>query len=627
MRHRRLSILVCCVAACGGSDGSRNDADVIPDTAEPDSRADAEVDTGPPRPRVEAGVSDALPVPQATENEAALGFRVNGRVHPAGRPATWHVEYGPTAEYGSQTAARALPGRLSAHFREDWTEGLNGWNGGFQGTSLVPRAEGERVFLRYTDAGAAENDVNHLDGVGLIHLPMYGYPGNVQSGVVEQPSLYLGGGHPDLRGAKLTLAVRGVDWVAKGTTLGTWTQMDLDASMADQAPMRRANWAHTGEPFGDLLLSGEWEVAAWTLRNRTVDWTYAGQYGARNAYLYKELESGLADVNVDIFPAQLLYVDLFDLPSGGFDFDALTITYRNHSVLAASNGARLVASPAAGRDPAALVDGRRFGDGHEWIGAAAAGTTFRYSFAHPITLTSVLVHNSLEAPSSSVDVRVSDDGVRFLSIGARELPTSSAYGPNFHFHVQFELDPITTRELPLHDRPIVALEVEILAGPAGAEHWGLGEIEAYGTGAIEETEDEWYDVNRDVIAPPGTYHHRIVVTTDAGTVYGDDVTIEVPTLPAPKIETVVPAIVPAAGGEYINIYGSDLAHHVAIEIGGVTLEPWGVARGIMAVLMPPGHGTCDITITTGFGTTTRAAAVAYDDGSGAADPGPCELMQ
>jgi len=648
---RLISILLCCLAACGDSNDAKDtadaidddglievvppmdvaadtlddSADAITDMAEPDAIADIEVDTGPRLPQVEAGTSDSMPVPQATENDAAIGFRVNGRVHPAGRPATWYVEYGATADYGAQTPARALPGRLAAHFREDWTEGLNGWNGGFQGTSLVPRVEGDRVFLRYTDMGAAENDVNHLDGVGLIHLPMYGYPGNVQSGVIEQPSLYLGGGHPDLRGAKMSMSVRGVDWVPKGTTLGTWTQMDLDASMADQVPVRRANWAHTGEPFGDLLLSGDWEDAHWTLRNRTVDWTYSGQYGARNAYLYKELDGALGDVNVDIFPAQLLYVDMFDLPSGGFDFDTLAIDFRNHSVVIPSNGGSLVTSPAEGGDPAALVDGFRFGDSHEWIGAAAPGHVFRYTLARPVTLTSVLIHNSVTAPSTLVEVRVSDDGEHFVSIGAREIPTTSPYGPNFLFHHQFELDPVTTRELPLHDKPIVALEVEILAGPEGADSWGLGEIEAYGAGAIEETEDDWYDVNLDVIVPPGNYHHRIVVTTDAGSAHGDDVAIEVLTPSAPTIETVIPAIVPVAGGEYINIYGTDLAHQLSIQVGGITFEPYGVARGIMAVEMPPGHGSCDITITTEFGTVTSEAAVAYDDGTGLADPGPCKL--
>ncbi len=626
MHHRAISILLGCVAACGDAIGATDAARL--DVPEADGVIDGiridEVASGPRAPRVETSSSDALPVPQATENDAALGFRVNGRVHPAGRPAMWFVEYGATTDYGSRTPARALPGKLSAHFREDWSEGLNGWNGGFQGTSLVSRVEGARAFLRYTDQGAAENDVNHLDGVGLIHLPMYGYPGNVQSGVNEQPSLYLGGGHPDLRGAKMAMAVRGVDWVPKGTTLGTWAQMDLDPSMADQVPMRRANWAHTGEPFGDLLLSGQWEEATWTLRNRAADWTYAGQYGARNAYLYKELDGALADVNVDIFPAQLLFVDLFDLPSGGIDFDTLSMTYRNHSVLVPSNGGTLAAAPAGG-DAAALVDGWRFGDGHEWTGASVPGQAIRWTLARGITLTSLLIHNSVEAPSTLVEVRVSDDGEHFVSLGEREIPTTSPFGPNFLFHHQLELDPVTTRALPLHDKPIIALEVVILAGPEGAARFGLGEVEAYGAGAIEETEDDWYDVNLDIVAPPGRYHHRIVVTTDAGTTYGDDVAFEVPTLAPPTIDTVIPGIVPTAGGDYINIYGTHLAHQISIEIGGVTLEPYGVARGVMSVLMPPGSGTCDITITTDFGMATSAGAVAYDDGTGLADPGPCDL--
>lgn len=588
-----------------------------------DTVAAAEVDAGPRAPEVESGASDPLPLPQATENDAALGFRVSGRVHPAGRPATWYVEYGGTSAHGSRTPPRALPGRLTAHYREDWTGGLAGWAGGFLATALVPREEAGRAFLRYTDRGAEENDVNHLDGVGLIHLPMYAYPGNVSSGVPEQPSLYLGGGHPDFRGARFSLDVRGVDWVPKGTTLGTWVQMDLDPGRADQVPMRRANWAHTGEPFGDLLASGRWETARWTLRNHIADWTYAGQYGARNAYLYKELDAALADVNVDFFPAQLLFVDLYDLPSGAIDFDALEITYRNHSVLAGSNGGHLVASPAEG-DAGALTDGWRFGDAHEWTGPAAP-VAFRYALDRPVTLRSVLIHNSVEAPSTLVEVRVSADGSTFASLGERELPTTSPHGPNFLFHHELELDPQTTRALPLHPAPIVALEVIILAGPDGAERWGLGEIEAFGEGAIEETDDDWYDVNLDIVAPPGVYHYRIVVTTDAGTAYGDDVMVEVPALPPPVVTSVYPAILPSAGGEYLQIYGENLAHQLAFAVDGLVIEPWGVARGVMAALIPPGHGSCDITVTTEFGTTTYEDGVVYDDGTGQPDPGECRL--
>ena len=315
------------------------------------------------------------------------------------------------------------------------------------------------------------------------------------------PSLYLGGGHADLRGARFSLLVRGVSWEPKQTTLVTWVQASMDTRGGNDVGM--SNWANTGSQFGALLASGAWQRAAWTLRNRTTDWTYAGQNAVRNYYVYKELDRTLADVNVDLFPAQLVGVDMFDLPRGSIDFDELEITYRNHSVLASSNGGRLVPEDVD-ETAARLTDGWRHGQDHEWVSGALpmSPRRFRYRLDRPVSLRSVVVHNSSRFPSRDVRVRVSVDGESFVDLGTRTLPVPGVNGPN-HLFVRYEALDENGRAL----RP---------RGPSARRgHRALGdELDAVGARRgrgvrrrrVETPDDVWDDVNRDVLVPPGTYH-------------------------------------------------------------------------------------------------------------------------
>src|SRR4029077_12445868 len=89
-------------------------------------------------------------------------------------------------------------------------------------------------FVRYSDDQGAGNDTNHLDGIGVIHLGPYAYLGNFTW--AEVPPLYLGGGFPDLRGAKISVYLRGVNWVPNGTELGTWIQGYRDPSVVEVLP-------------------------------------------------------------------------------------------------------------------------------------------------------------------------------------------------------------------------------------------------------------------------------------------------------------------------------------------------------------------------------------------------------
>jgi hypothetical protein len=204
---------------------------------------------------------------------------------------------------------------LAAFFSESWDGGLHGWAAGMSGRQLTVYAEGGPQggpFARYTDDQGAGDDTNHYDGIGAIHLGPYAYLGNYEHAGV--PSLLLGGGLPDLRGATFRAQLRGVSWRPRGTELVTWIQASREPRFVDLPPdeLRYPNWANTGAPQGHLLRSGAWEVAEWTLRSRTSDWTFAGTYGGRLTYDYGELDSALSAVDVDIFALQMIGVDIFD---------------------------------------------------------------------------------------------------------------------------------------------------------------------------------------------------------------------------------------------------------------------------------------------------------------------------
>ncbi|MGE0607079.1 MAG: hypothetical protein AB7O62_08295 [Pirellulales bacterium] len=494
----------------------------------------ADADSGRQAPGMEVEAPVTLPVATATGLPAISGFTVNGRIQPRGLPGSWYVEYGRTSEYGSKTSIRQLPGKLSAHFVEDWAEGPNAWLAGMSGKQLMHHASGgpdDGPFLRYTDDQAAGNDVNHVDGVGLIHLGPYIYPGNYYW--ADVPPLYLGGGSPDLRGAKVAVHLRGVDWQPNGTEIGSWIQGYRDHSVVEVLPQdsRYPNWAFTGQSQNERLASGKWELAEWVFRNRLQDWTFAGANGGRLLYDYGELDSLLGGVNVDWFLLQILKVDPNQQPRGSIDCAKLHLTYRQHSLCAASNGGRLASQPPGGKGAEHLADGWKYGPGRQWQSQPkpTGPQTFEYAFKNPVTVMSVNVHNATLNPSKDIEVAVSEDGgATWTSVAQGELPKDHKFGPNFAFYhadAHVLVDGVAVWA-PLHAKPVNRLRVQILSGYQDGQ-WGLGEIEAFGTGAAEQTEDDWYDVNQDILVKPGTWHFRIGTTTTAGTTHGPDQSVEV----------------------------------------------------------------------------------------------------
>jgi hypothetical protein len=477
---------------------------------------------------LQLGRAKTLPDPMATETDIVVrGFAVNARFNPGGLPATWHIEYGATAAYGSSTTPRKLPGKLTAHYRETWGAGsLAGFNGSINRNRLT----WEGGFVRYTAEGnSGGDDPNHVSGIGWIQLPLYFYCGSYDP--LDAPMARLGGGDPDFRGARQSMRVRGNAWVKAGTRLCTWIQVDRDTTRTYPVGgiIDRPNWCHTAKDLTETVEAGDWRVVGWTLHNRTSEWTYGGRNDEHPAqrYWYGELDKSLSNVNLDIFPLQNIDIRwAVEYPSGSIDFDWWQIDYRQHNLCAASNGGTLISQPAGGTGAEYLADGWRneaAGGPGDWLSAAnpTSPQDFVFAFADPVEIKKFMVHNSLAYPSRDIEVAVSaDGGDTWTTIRTGTLPQSSEHGPNFA-HYYAEQKDIATVFIPLHAGTVNRLRVRVTSG-YGEERWGLGEIEAFGTGATEQTEDGWYDLNQDIEVAAGTYHYRAVMTTSEGVTYGPD---------------------------------------------------------------------------------------------------------
>lgn len=499
---------------------------------------------GSRRPAVSSLSATTLPVPTSTGLPEVTGFSVNALINGRGRPGTWRVEYGATSSYGSTTDDRELPPKLGAHFDARWDEaaGTAGFLSGIARDRLSYVATGGPTggpFVRYVDDGTPGNDTNHIDGIGIIHLGLYFYTGHLNP--PDTARFFLGGGFPDFRGATFSMWLRGQSWDPKGATIGTWVQgfrepayVDLtEDAVPPLVPLCYPNWAYEGDATRTAAAtSSSWSECTWSLDSRTDHWTFGGANGGRSVYDYGEIDSLLSKLTVDCFPVQILRTNLSDPPSGGLDYADLRITYRQHSLLVADNGGALVSSPAGGTGAEYLTDGYRNGAGREWQSEEnpSSPQDFVFSFADPVTLDSVTVHNATVNPSAGFQVAVSENGGgSWTTLYTGTLPDTSDHGPNDLFHIvnDFDLDGDGNAIwVPIHPNPVDRLRIRLTSG-VSATRWGLGEIEAHGTGASKASERAAVALSRDVVVAAGTYHFRVVVETDRGTAYGPDQTVTV----------------------------------------------------------------------------------------------------
>src|SRR5262249_20983190 len=152
---------------------------------------------------------------------------------------------------------------------------------------------------------------------------------------------------------------------------------------------------------------------------------------------------------------------------------------------------------------------------------------FVYAFTNPVTVRSVQLHQNPEWPTRDVEVLVSADDKDYTPLFKDQLPEKGQPNANFGFVLKTGLAAKAGY-----------LKVRLLSGYR-KEHWGLGEIEVFGTGATMLPEDEVNHVNLDIknLKPGTTYHYRLVARNSAGTTLGADRTFTAPADAKPLVAT------------------------------------------------------------------------------------------
>ncbi len=442
------------------------------------------------------------------------GLSINAAVHPHGVPTRWYAEYGTTSQFGQTTVPRPIPPKLAAHYRESWEEGWNGWN------SWCPKRlhfkDGGQSGGYISYEGSPRDDHNHDDGVGTVHLTPYMYPGSLDLSP-NAPAAYLCGGDPDFRDAVVRQAVRGRDWKPNGTELMWWSQAQSNIELNPDdhtlsSDYKHPNWSHTGYNLTDLLATGKWETAEYTLLNDTNQWSYCGNNKGEKRYdAYWSIDETQRHLNLDLFH-MVMFVDTNNRPTGAIDFDEFEVTYRNYSLVYPTNGGKLISAPNGPGNLARLTDGWRHGKGKMWASAENPGgpLEFVYEFATPVTIDKVQLHQHPDWPAKEVEVLTSADGKNWQPLVQGEMAAAHPHGPNYNF--------LLKKKLAAKAR---FAKVRILSGHK-IEHWGLGEIEIFGDGANYSPDDDWFHVNIDLLdfKPGDTIHYRIVATNANGTTNG-----------------------------------------------------------------------------------------------------------
>jgi len=469
-------------------------------------------------------------------------FSVNAVVRTGDAPGRYWVEYGRGDDLSARTAPRPLPPVHGAHLEESWEQGTAGWYGGLSSKDLVPqRAEHGLSFVRYLGPTEPENrafpgeppglDVNHVDGIGAIHLCQYIYSarfGNNPLWPTKHQGLNLGGGRPDFRDAQISLRLRGNAVDPRGAELTFWAQSNHDPALENAPSWVRANWAYTGRYLTAALRSGEWTEVSYVLENDTRRWSYGGNNLAQTRaerYAYANLDQTLGDLNGNFFHLYV-FVDGKRPPTGTIDFDSVAITYRNHSLLFPAHGARLVAAPAGSAQPADhLTDGWRHGAGREWRSAASPreAQVFVWRFPQAVDLRTLQVHQAERFPAREVAASVSADGQVWRPLGHFVLPRESEVSPNHAYYLEnFAVEGVTHFKL------------EVLSGYEEAA-WSLGEVELFGRGLPFSTGREETALNLDLesLAAGERYSYRFVVETAAGEVRSAVGTLQVPAVARP----------------------------------------------------------------------------------------------
>lgn len=447
----------------------------------------------------------------------------NGAVSASNLPTRYFFEYGfQSTGLSSTTPTRPVGAALGARLELDFDSGPGSFVSYLEHSHhvVVPGQGFVRARLPENPKGllAKEKgyDTKHV-GLGPFLLIAQIDTGRSTSGKNDDGYfLNLGGGEADFRDAEVEMKLRGVGWRSGGCSVAVdvWSSATMPAGSAgkEAAGKITSGWCYTERSVWSGLDDGEWHWWRIKLVNDSTKWTCQGNdyktYG-KSGYDYLPLGKVLERHNTSLH-LNGVDIDPDKLPEGAIDIGGLKITYRNSSLLAASNGARLTDWPATSmHDAAVLTDGMCGAANHGWTSVPnpSSPQAFVFEFAKVVVIDRIKIDQHPDWPSKDVQVLMTKDGSSYQVLANLHLSAANDGRRWGDRHTLVSLTPVD----------VVGLKFVITSGYYD-RYWGLSGLEAFGTGADMCPDLEPISVNADItdVRPGTTVFYRLVAENGLG---------------------------------------------------------------------------------------------------------------
>lgn len=230
------------------------------------------------------------------------------------------LEYKVDCFHSNSESSFSFHPQLNDKYFESFENGLGKWESQFKCLQ-------EDKYICLLLPNYEFTDVNHRKlGVVQLLLWLWTYPKEIQ-----EKTSFLGNGDPDLRGAKVSVEIRGRDFRPNGAELFWLSQAQKNIAIGDNKGWRRSCWIYKDFPLTRYLLDGEWHNVKFTLPNDETKWLEAGSNpsldDAEN-YEFWELDNVLGHQNWDCCFV-FAFVDTKNRPTGLIDVRNFELEYHN----------------------------------------------------------------------------------------------------------------------------------------------------------------------------------------------------------------------------------------------------------------------------------------------------------
>jgi len=488
----------------------------------------------------EQGQVDATPASVELAEHSPIGMdmaTIAARIGGTRLPTNWFVEYGASPDTLKHATEPAfVPPGIGRLTKESISLAPESWSVYSADWSFIDGAGDDDdlnrplPFLRlHTPFG---KDRNHMAGIGVIDL-IGGWQGRAEPEPAGHDART--GGRIDLRDAVLELDVRAGGLDLKDFRFCCFCQNQLE----DRTIFYMVDgtcWALTGQTVGsEVLATDDWVRLTFTFVDDPGEWSFmannpAEQHFRAGRYSYQPLGRMLSGHKGN-FAFGFIYGDERDTPDGHLDIRAVSLRYRDWSVLAPGAGATLTEWPKESpSEPSHLTEGTFGLEDRCWASSedSSAPQIFEWTFRQPCTVTAIKLHQHPLWPTDRVEIAAIREG------GSREMIASLSFGEN-EMRLYHELDD----DIGCADIECSGLCVT-LVGPAGAGVWGLDALEVFSSNLEPIPSTELTTLSQELVAlpPGGRIYYRVVAENEAGRTATDVCALDMPSGQSPLLHDV-----------------------------------------------------------------------------------------